>query len=335
MSSMELKEIEVKELTEQQTKEITTYMGSVGGGLNKIQGEQFFALCREFGLNPFKREIYAVKYGSTFNIIVGYEVYIKRANLTGMLDGWKVGTEGQIPNMTAWVEIHRKDWKMPLRVEVEYSEYVGTKYDNDTGENKPNAMWASKPKTMLKKVAVAQGFRMAFPVAFSGMPYISDELPKENESTGIPHTTIDSVKVNPIIADAVEALDPHEQINLKDKVIVEALSKVPPVMKGEPVDPGPTEPPPEESKGIKMAPAPEPSQKMTTAQQKKKNFWSMLKDLHGGAEGAEDRLEALTTFKGKEGNMIPGKRSMERMSDKQLGFLFKKIQTEHNALKKK
>ena len=40
-------------------------------------------------------------------------------------------------------------------------------------------MWASKPYTMIKKVAIAQGFRLAFPDEIGGMPYTADELPDE------------------------------------------------------------------------------------------------------------------------------------------------------------
>ena len=41
-------------------------------------------------------------------------------------------------------------------------------------------MWGSKPRTMIKKVAIAQGFRLAFPVELGGIPYTADELPGNN-----------------------------------------------------------------------------------------------------------------------------------------------------------
>ena len=40
-------------------------------------------------------------------------------------------------------------------------------------------MWKEKPVTMIKKVAIVQGFRMAFPDEFGGMPYTAEELPDE------------------------------------------------------------------------------------------------------------------------------------------------------------
>ena len=51
--------------------------------MKEPQKEQFIEICVLYGLNPFKREIYAVPYGEGFNIIVGYEFYLKRAERSG------------------------------------------------------------------------------------------------------------------------------------------------------------------------------------------------------------------------------------------------------------
>jgi hypothetical protein len=40
------------------------------------------------------------------------------------------------------------------------------------------SLWASKPRMMLEKVAIATAFRRAFPCDFGGMPYTTDELPE-------------------------------------------------------------------------------------------------------------------------------------------------------------
>lgn len=54
---------------------------------------QFVSICQAFGLNPWKRDVYATIYGEGsyrhFSAITGYEVYLKRAERTGKLDGWK------------------------------------------------------------------------------------------------------------------------------------------------------------------------------------------------------------------------------------------------------
>lgn len=122
----------------------------------------FMGVCKAYGLNPIKREIHFIKYGeSAANIVVGYETYLKRAEKTGKLDGWEVKTDGK----TATISIRRKDWKEPFVWTVERGEF-----------DKGQANWKTMPNFMLKKVAIAQAFRLAFPTEMGGMPYIPEEI---------------------------------------------------------------------------------------------------------------------------------------------------------------
>ena len=131
----------------------------------------FIQLCKAFQLNPFKREIYLVKYGTyPATIMTGYEVYLKRAERSNKYGGMKAWTEGEGDNLKALVKVYRKDWNQPLEHEVDYPEYVQRKKDGTI-----NKFWASKPKTMLKKVAISQAFRLAFPDELAGMPYVQEE----------------------------------------------------------------------------------------------------------------------------------------------------------------
>lgn len=149
------------------------YLSSMGLKLPEKHKAQFIELASAFGLNPFKREIYAVGYGENFNIITGYEVYLKRAERIGKLNGWNATVEGSGENLSATVTIYRKDWSMPFSHTVYYREVV-----QKTKEGKPNSVWAKMPSFMLRKVAIAQGFRLCFPDEMGGMPYTSDELPE-------------------------------------------------------------------------------------------------------------------------------------------------------------
>ena len=158
-------------------EKIIKYLESTGTNLPQGQMEQFIEIAQAHNLNPFKREIYGVAYGSNFNIIVGYEVYLKRADKTDTLDGWRVWTEGEGIQMVAKIEIFRKDRGRPFVWEVEMKEY-----------DQNNSMWKKKAKTMLKKVVIGQGFRLCFPNDFDGMPYLSEEIEVENQN-GTPQTS--------------------------------------------------------------------------------------------------------------------------------------------------
>jgi phage recombination protein Bet len=136
---------------------------------------QFTRIACEFQLNPFKREIYCVAYGSgdsrACSIIVGYEVYIKRAERTGKLDGWKVWVEGEGDNLKALVEINRKDWQHPFIHEVYWKEAAQKRKDGEA-----TSFWTRMPRFQLKKVAISQGFRLCFPDELGGLPYDDAEL---------------------------------------------------------------------------------------------------------------------------------------------------------------
>lgn len=146
---------------------------------------QFIDIASAFGLNPLKREIYAVGYGDNYNIITGYEVYIKRAERTGKLNGWQCDCQGSGSEMTATITIYRKDWQYPFKHTVYWNE--AAQYQRD---GKLKGMWQKMPSHMLRKVAISQGFRLCFPDELGGMPYTNDELgvddlPKEKSENPI------------------------------------------------------------------------------------------------------------------------------------------------------
>lgn len=160
-------------------KQLIEYLDVMGLATQLADSEKksFLQIAKAFNLNPFKREIYCSKYGSQLSIITGYEVYIKRAERSGMLDGWNVVTEGKVDDgsLKAIITIHRKDRKHPFVHEVLYSEYV-----QKTKEGHITKFWL-KAITMTKKVAMAQGFRLCFSDELGGMPYTQDEITQDVE----------------------------------------------------------------------------------------------------------------------------------------------------------
>ena len=160
-------------------------------GLSKImtphEKDYFVETAQAYCLNPFKREIHCVPRGTgdkrVIALITGYDVYIKRAERTGKLDGYGFTTEGKLPTLKGVITIYRKDWSHPFEHEVDFAEIVQRKKDGSI-----NAMWNKMPKFMTKKVAIAQGFRLCFPDELGGMPYTADELA---EGMGIPNVMVE------------------------------------------------------------------------------------------------------------------------------------------------
>jgi len=145
---------------------------------------QFISLCRANLLNPFIGDAYMVKYGSEpASMIISKAAFMKRGENSNEYAGYQAGVivlrdgkvleeEGSffLPGdqlVGGWAKVYRKDREHPTIQRVRLAEY-------NTGKS----TWAAKPGTMIRKVAMAQAFREAFPMAVEGM-YIPEEGPDE------------------------------------------------------------------------------------------------------------------------------------------------------------
>lgn len=174
--------VQASEVLPSITKEkIIEFLGIIktGTALNDKEKIQFIEVAMAYGLNPFKREIYATKYaeGDGFSIIVGFETYLKRAERSGKLDGWECEFLGEGDSLSCVVTIYRKDWSRPFKHEVFYSECV-----QKTKDGHITKFWQKK-RLMTRKVGISQAFRMAFPDENGGLPYTNDEMGMEVQDT--------------------------------------------------------------------------------------------------------------------------------------------------------
>lgn len=141
----------------------------------------FIELARAQKLNPFTREIFITKYGdypATF--IVGKDVFTKRAQANPLFKGMQAGIIVQRGNgvdqregsamfrdemlLGGWCKVYVQGYDVPIYDSVSFNEYAARKADGTL-----NAMWASKPATMIRKVAIVHALREAFPSDFQGL----------------------------------------------------------------------------------------------------------------------------------------------------------------------
>ena len=143
----------------------------------------FMELCRSQRLNPFKREAFLVKYGSSpASMITAEVVFERRANAHPSYTGMEHGVvyldangnickrEGTATYKAAgevliggWARVHRGD-RNDSYAEVSMDEY-----------GKGQSVWKTMPGVMISKCAKAVALRLAFPSDFQGM-YISEEM---------------------------------------------------------------------------------------------------------------------------------------------------------------
>lgn len=192
---------------------IKNYLVNGGGTVTDAEAMMFLKQCQYQHLNPFLREAYLIKYGTRpAQMVVGKDTFIKRARHRPDFDGYKAGVivqtkEGEIIEregsfraageslLGGWARVFIKGLSTPYYAAVAWGEYVGLK------DGKPNSMWASKPTTMIRKVALSQALREAFPDDMGGL-YEPEEI-NSVQMEDLPETPVE----NPHKAEAEQKVD--------------------------------------------------------------------------------------------------------------------------------
>lgn len=169
---------------------VRKYLVNGEGQITDQEVMMFMALCKYQNLNPFLREAYLIKYGTEkATMVVGKETFLKRAVKNPRYKGHETGISDD--GQKAWAKVYVEGYQVPISIEVDFSEYVGLKKDGTV-----NRMWQTKGRTMLKKVALVQALREAFPEDFGGM-YSPEEI---NHVQELPDKPIEMpTDVQPII----------------------------------------------------------------------------------------------------------------------------------------
>ena len=169
---------------------VRNYLVNGGGNVTDQEVMMYLTLCRYQHLNPFLKEVYLIKYGnSPATIVTGKDLFMKRANRNPNYAGKKAGiivaskengavTEREgtvyIPEteelIGGWAKVYIKGHSEPEYASVSFNEYAGRKSDGTL-----NSQWATKPATMIRKVALVQALRAAFPEDFGGL-YSPEEM---------------------------------------------------------------------------------------------------------------------------------------------------------------
>lgn len=168
---------------------IRNYLVNGNGNVTDQEVVMFLNLCRFQHLNPFLREAYLIKFGNQpATIVTGKDAITKRAMRNPKYAGQQAGVVIINPErgdleyrpgslviageqlVGGWAKVYVKGYDIPIEAVVSYDEYVGTTKDGTV-----NSQWAKKPATMIRKVALVQALREAFPEDLGGL-YASEEM---------------------------------------------------------------------------------------------------------------------------------------------------------------
>ena len=177
--------MENKELIKKDNTRLAVLKNTVAKGLNDHEFAMFMELCKATKLNPFKREIWAIKTKGYINkrgesvdgqlqLMTGYSGYLAIANAHPQYDNMECdlvkSQDGKIDYAEA--RVYRKDRTRPSTVRVYFSEF----YKPGFGGKESN--WDKMPAVMIQKVAKSHALREAFPQELGGL-YTQEEMNEE------------------------------------------------------------------------------------------------------------------------------------------------------------
>lgn len=177
--------------TPEQTQLISS---TIAPGCSNDELRLFAYACQRTGLDPFSKQIYAIKRGGKMTIQAGIDGLRSIAERTGQLDGSEThwcGEDGvwadvwlsSKPPAAAKTIIHRKGAGHPFVGVARFADY-----------NAGQGLWSKMPAAMIAKCSEALALRKAFPADLSGV-YSTDEMEQAVEPVTVTAAPAGDAKV--------------------------------------------------------------------------------------------------------------------------------------------
>jgi phage recombination protein Bet len=214
-------------------EQVDILKNSICKGATDEEFKIFLMACQKTQLDPFMRQIYAVKRWDnrlkreTMTIQTGIDGYRLIAERTekyapGPKPTFEYDVNGNLVAATAYVKKMTMDgtWHV-VEAEAYLDEYCQTITDKTTGEKKAIGMWSNMQRNQLAKCAESLALRKAFPAEMSGV-YTKEEM-KQADFQDLPKriTQEQADDLEMILADCEEKYRNwvYEHLNKQYKVV--------------------------------------------------------------------------------------------------------------------
>ncbi len=158
----------IVEMVKYSAEQMDVIKSQIAKGLSDTELQYFLAFCGNKRLDPFTKQVYAIKRGGSMTIQTGIDGFRSIANRSGGYapgtESWDVDTNGALVSATVTVKKLVAGTWMEFGATAHAAEYA-----------QQQGLWSKMPKTMLAKCAEAKALRKGWPDELGGV-YSPEEM---------------------------------------------------------------------------------------------------------------------------------------------------------------